>query len=52
MGLTGSILRKKQFVSFKDRGFLLGLGYLSGTIGIIIIILFPFFIYTYYIYYI
>ncbi len=36
--------KAKQFVSFKDRGFLLGLGYLSGTIGIIIIILFPFFI--------
>ena len=34
----------KQFASFKDRGFLLGLGYLSGTIGIIIIIFFPFII--------
>ncbi|WP_455661304.1 hypothetical protein, partial [Pradoshia sp.] len=33
--------KAKQFASFKDRGFLLGLGYLSGTIGIIIIIFFP-----------
>lgn len=32
----------RQFLSFKDRGLLLGLGYLSGTIAILIIISFPF----------
>ena len=36
--------KARQFPSFKDRGFLLGLGYLSGTIGIILIIFFPFII--------
>lgn len=36
--------KNKQYVSFKDRGFILGLGYLSGTIAILIIIFFPFFI--------
>ena len=32
-----------QFISFKDRGPLIGLGYLSGTIGILLIIFFPLF---------
>jgi len=43
-GKTCPSCNAKQFASFKDRGFLLGLGYLSGTIGIIIIIFFPFII--------
>ena len=34
----------KQFVSFKDKGLILGLGYISGTIGLLLIIFFPFFI--------
>jgi len=32
----------KQFLSFKDRGLLLGLGSLSGIIAMLIIIIFPY----------
>ena len=35
--------KTKQFISFKDRCPLIGLGYLSGTIGILLIIFFPLF---------
>lgn len=34
----------KQFVSFNESGFLMGLGYLSSTVAIILIIFFPYFI--------
>ena len=34
----------KQFVSFKDKGLILSLGYISGVIGLLLIIFFPFFI--------
>ena len=34
----------KQFVSFKDRGLILGLGYISGTMALLLILFFPFFI--------
>lgn len=34
----------KQYVSFKDGGILMGLGYLSGIVGLLVIILFPFYI--------
>ena len=36
--------KTKQYVSFKDGGFLMGLGYLSGTVGLLLIIFFPFYI--------
>ena len=34
----------RQYASFKDGGFLIGLGYLSGIVGVLIIILFPLYI--------
>ena len=36
--------KARQYVSFKDGGFLMGLGYLSGAVGLLLIILFPFYI--------
>ncbi|GGP09102.1 hypothetical protein [Oceanobacillus neutriphilus] len=37
-GKVCPVCNTRQFLAFKDRGFLLGLGYLSGTIAILIII--------------
>ncbi|RAZ67084.1 hypothetical protein [Planococcus maitriensis] len=34
----------RQYVSFKNGGFLMGLGYVSGTIGLLLIVLFPYYI--------
>lgn len=34
----------KQYVSFKNGGFLMALGYVSGIIGLLLIIFFPFYI--------
>ncbi|MGM0896575.1 MAG: hypothetical protein ACQEV0_01670 [Bacillota bacterium] len=34
----------RQYVSFKNGGFLMGLGYLSGTIGFLLIVLFPYYV--------
>lgn len=33
-----------QYVSFKDGGVLMGLGYLSGIVGLLLIVFFPFYI--------
>ncbi|MGX7594408.1 hypothetical protein ACWNS2_04155 [Planococcus plakortidis] len=34
----------RQYVSFNNGGFLMGLGYVSGTIGLLLIVLFPYYI--------
>lgn len=34
----------RQYASFNNGGFLMGLGYMSGTIGLLLIVLFPFYI--------
>lgn len=34
----------KQYPSFKDQGLLVGLGYLSGTVGLLLIVLFPYYV--------
>ena len=34
----------QQFVSYKDGGFLMGLGYLSGIVGLLLILFFPLYI--------
>lgn len=36
--------KTKQYVSFKDGGFLMSLGYLSGVVGLLLIIFLPFYI--------
>lgn len=36
--------RTKQYPSFKDEGFLVGLGYVSGLAAILSIVLFPYYV--------
>lgn len=43
-GKTCATCGERQYVSFKNGGFLMGLGYMSGTIGLLLIVLFPYYI--------
>lgn len=36
--------KTQQYVSFQNGGLLMGLGYLSGVVGLLLIIFFPFYI--------